>query len=837
MILKPLLIPAVAAVAALAAPAALAQTGQTGQPGQNTVGSWHLFSVFNGADIANIIEAGDKVFYLTAGRLYSYDKKSNETYSYSRANKLNDTEITKIFLNPSRNVLLIAYATGNIDMLDVATDRVVNMGDIADATVSGSKTINDVDFGPDGRIYVATGFGLVVFDGEGYYVVESADFGIDVLSVCVVGDKLMISSRHESGVPWVAPLSGRHNSLDKFKIVNGIWGCMNMTACADGKTVMCTDFRTNRLKRMPVSLDRAYPECYPVDTDLTFVQPVTVNADGTLTVVTADAIVTLGADGTETARITLPDGLRNQKLAAAGGASSIWGIDGDGLANYSLADGTLTTLSQKSRPEATTTSRVAWITGVDNRILISNLGDSRFKTIGYTSNDEGLQHAQTSDMLVDGVPRDVAAYGVKHTKPDCEFYQQQAGDTRMYGGVERVLPDPERPDRYYVTNWLEGVYVVENNEIIAQFSVKNMPTYTFWGPKDVGAMGSDINFDPNGNLWVGCWTKGDDSARFSPYCMLTRAKLYGDLSAITASDWQMSAHRGVENGDKDMGSIFSKRTGMMFNYNSVDSSPLTAYDTKKTYDNTADDTAIKLNTLTDQDGKQFAPTRWVCAVEDKRGRIWLGTTSGIIEITEPAKAMQADFRITRLKVPRNDGTIYADYLLESEQVNAIAVDNSDRKWVATENSGVYLVSEKGDAILEHYTAENSDLPSNSVYAVYCDPNSNLVYFGLDGGLVSLSSSSSPAAADYNDIVVYPNPVRPEYGGPIVVKGLRGNSLVKIADAAGNVFFQTRSEGGMVVWDGCNADGSRVRSGVYFVFASQNADGTSDGAVAKFVIVN
>lgn len=61
--------------------------------------------------------------------------------------------------------------------------------------------------------------------------------------------------------------------------------------------------------------------------------------------------------------------------------------------------------------------------------------------------------------------------------------------------------------------------------------------------------------------------------------------------------------------------------------------------------------------------------------------------------------------------------------------------------------------------------------------------------------------------------------------------------MKIADISGNVFFTGRSEGGMVAWDGCDADGRRVKTGVYLVFASQNASGSSSGAVAKIMVVN
>lgn len=192
--------------------------------------------------------------------------------------------------------------------------------------------------------------------------------------------------------------------------------------------------------------------------------------------------------------------------------------------------------------------------------------------------------------------------------------------------------------------------------------------------------------------------------------------------------------------------------------------------------------------------------------------------------------------MNRIKVPRNDGTNLADYLLSSETVYSIAVDHSNRKWVATGNSGVYLVSENGDEILEHFTTENSFLPSNAVYAAAVDSKTNRVYFGTDKGLVSYTTSSSPAQDNYDNILVYPNPVRPDYEGPITIKGLMEGSLVKIADSMGHVVFHTRSEGGMATWDGCNESGQQVRSGVYYVLVSQNLTGSATGAVAKIVIV-
>jgi flagellar hook assembly protein FlgD len=42
---------------------------------------------------------------------------------------------------------------------------------------------------------------------------------------------------------------------------------------------------------------------------------------------------------------------------------------------------------------------------------------------------------------------------------------------------------------------------------------------------------------------------------------------------------------------------------------------------------------------------------------------------------------------------------------------------------------------------------------------------------------------------------------------------------------------------MFVWDGCNRNGERVKSGVYYVFASQNATGSNTACVTKIMVIN
>ena len=78
-------------------------------------------------------------------------------------------------------------------------------------------------------------------------------------------------------------------------------------------------------------------------------------------------------------------------------------------------------------------------------------------------------------------------------------------------------------------------------------------------------------------------------------------------------------------------------------------------------------------------------------------------------------------------------------------------------------------------------------------------------------------------------------MRPEYGGNVTIMGLMDNSLVKIADASGNVLAQMKSTGGMVTWDCCDQYGNAVKSGGELVFCSQ-ANGSGNAVVTKIAVV-
>lgn len=90
---------------------------------------------------------------------------------------------------------------------------------------------------------------------------------------------------------------------------------------------------------------------------------------------------------------------------------------------------------------------------------------------------------------------------------------------------------------------------------------------------------------------------------------------------------------------------------------------------------------------------------------------------------------------------------------------------------------------------------------------------------------------------FGEVEVYPQPVRPEYEGPIAIRGLATNANVKITDAQGRLVFETEAVGGQAVWDGRDYNGGRPASGVYFVWATAtSAFNAPEAVVAKIALL-
>jgi hypothetical protein len=189
-----------------------------------------------------------------------------------------------------------------------------------------------------------------------------------------------------------------------------------------------------------------------------------------------------------------------------------------------------------------------------------------------------------------------------------------------------------------------------------------------------------------------------------------------------------------------------------------------------------------------------------------------------------------------VKVPRNDGSQYADYLLSGIGVTSIAIDGGNRKWFGTESDGVYLVSADNLTTLHHFTTDNSPLLSNNINSVAVNPLTGEVMMGTADGLVSyMSDATEPSEAlTSSNVRAYPNPVKPDYEGVVTVVGLTADADVQVVTATGQLVAAGTSVGGTFTWNGKDRRGRRVTTGVYNVM-SVTADGKK-GVVTKVVVI-
>src|SRR5690606_22473137 len=125
--------------------------------------------------------------------------------------------------------------------------------------------------------------------------------------------------------------------------------------------------------------------------------------------------------------------------------------------------------------------------------------------------------------------------------------------------------------------------------------------------------------------------------------------------------------------------------------------------------------------------------------------------------------------------------------------------------------------------------------SNAIIDIELDHKTGEVFIITDKGLISYRSDASYEDPDYTNVQVFPNPARPDFDGPITIQGIRYDSDVKITDVAGNLVYQTTSNGGTATWNGRRLSGEKVSTGVYLIWTAPNEG--KGRYVGKVLVVN
>ena len=381
-----------------------------------------------------------------------------------------------------------------------------------------------------------------------------------------------------------------------------------------------------------------------------------------------------------------------------------------------------------------------------------------------------------------------------------------------YVDVNSVDVDPLDPNHVFA-GAKSGLYEFQNGKFIKHYNSENSLITSFNNTSKNYQLITSVKFDTDGNLWM----------------LNSQSPSNQSLIEYTKDGKWVSHHKPELYNLGSLECLMQDSRGLLWFVNNHHELPsIYCYQAST-------DQLNKYSSFVNEDGTTLTPNYVRYVTEDKNHDMWIGTNIGPLLLYK--KDITSDTPIfTQVKVPRNDGTNYADYLLSGVDISCIAIDGSNRKWFGTNGNGIYVISNDCLTQIYHFTTNNSNLLSNNIEAIAINEQTGEVFAGTDKGLCSyMSDASSPNNEMTKDNVwAYPNPVKPTYTGRITITGLSFDSDVKIVTANGILVNQGRSNGGIYTWDGKDQNGKKVASGVYMV-ETATSDGNK-GTVCKIAII-
>ena len=447
-----------------------------------------------------------------------------------------------------------------------------------------------------------------------------------------------------------------------------------------------------------------------------------------------------------------------------------------------------------------------------------NPGGPKYNYFGFIKLKDNKLYTCNGGMWDARKPASIQIYDIENN--EWTVYNNEGIGAKYgirYYDILTLDVDP-RDSKHLMAGMSAGLFEFYDGELINYYNSENSPIYFI--PSLIGhvnyQMVTSLHYDTNGDLYI-----ANSGSEKCPILILDANKNWKTIDKFT----------GINNSSNMKFLKINPNNKLWVYTNYWDTPAVYSYDF-------ATDKLCNYSNYVNQDGTAISG-HIVCqsVAEDIDGNILVGLNLGLYLITEQYNMDNPEKGFYQIKVPRNDGTNLADYLMYGVDITAIAIDKANRKWIGTNGNGIYVISADNMVQEKHINTLNSPLLSDIIQYITIDDNTGRVYIGTDKGLCSYQSevTQTNEEMDTDNVWVYPNPVTPDYKGMITVTGLSYNSDVKITSSNGTLVAQGRSTGGSFSWDGTDLKGKRVASGVYMVHTAKS-DG-SKGTVCKFAIIN
>lgn len=750
------------------------------------MGQWRLHVPAKSAH--DVVAFNNEVFTAYENGVSQYDFSSKEITLWTAVNSLSDITVSCLGKFSPTSTVFVGYENGNIDK--IRDNKVTNIPAIKLAQIQGSKRINKlVEHG--NFIYAATGFSIVKLDPQKdevrdtYYPTNGNEPILDIAFrgdsiYAITNDRLYrglinnvaLADPSQWEVDVRVPILTAHNYTEIEVVNNDIFIGFNHD-----------DFGLDTVYVLRDSaLEVAYTE--PFDMEISTLN----NVQNRLCVNYFEGAVIYEADFSMHLFIGLYASFTNPR-AVTYSNNSFWIADRvNGLIQLDNSGGAQA-ISFSGPPKGSFYG-MDWQQG---RLAVAGGG---LTNVAQTYSRSGVYLFEDEDWSL----KDRDNVAVWNDQNIWDFLSVSINPTNLdqiavgtYSQIPLSIIDASGSAVDTLTPF---------NSIIEPTSLSNGSSLV-----------SDVVYDEDGNLWV---LNGYSN---KPLKVYTKDGAWYEYDLGPSSKNEFTRSMAIDyNGNK----WFAVRGRGMFGYKD-----------NGTISSTSDDKYVFLNTGTNT-GALPSPEVKAIAV-DFDNEIWVGTDAGFAILYNSDAAFDAgpgDYNAQRIKL-EFEGNV--EYVLGATDITAIEVDGANRKWFGTANSGIVLLSADGLDIIEQHTIDNSPLISNAIIDLALDQSTGELYIITDKGLVSYRTDATYEDPEYENVVVFPNPVRPDFHGPITIQGIRYNSDVKITDVAGNLVYKTTSNGGTATWDGKTLTGERASTGVYLIWTAANEG--KGRKVGKVVVVN
>jgi len=749
-----------------------------GQPKVPANEGWRVHLPF--ANNHTLCESGNKIYVGSQSGIFTFNEIDRSVDILSRVNGLSDVEVRLLSTYPATGAVLVAYEDANIDIIE--NNTIYNISDIFSKVIIGAKVINNISFDQH-FAYLSCSFGIVVIDMNAKLIVDSytgLDRGntIEINDVEVFNGNIYASSHigiYSASIN--SPNLGDYNKWNLLAYTSSKY-CSNMAV-----------FRNKLYAVVDSFLQTTNDGMNWIPYQVSVKNPLSININqGKIVCTTTSNIYIEDITGN----------LQTKTLNALQGGAI--GMD-DILFTLGYFTGLII-----NHPD-----------GINADYIIPNGPYSKTaQKFAYNINDNTLWVAGGS----------IGGYGIMggwgNIYNNSKFYKFTDNNWTNFDNTSEpkiinardfidVTINPNN-NHIFMSTYGSGLFEIESTSPLKFTVYDSTNTGGAIRSFNGGPMISGSCFDNIGNLWVSNFGTNSPISEKTLSGQWVSYKLPSQIDGIAS--------------DIFLGSIICDDN----NYKWV----LSTHNAGIVVFNENGDAQHRYRALQKGNQKGAMPSNNViCMAKDQKGDVWVGTDQGLCIFSNSSNIFVDGANYDAHQIVIKTGLVYSNFL-GVEAVYCIKVDAANRKWIGTKN-GVWLVSADGYTVIKNFTTQNSPLLSNIVYDIGINGKTGEVFFATDKGIISYMGNATDANDTHGDVIIYPNPVRPEYHGMISIRGLGNSANVKITDIAGNLVYEATANGGMVTWNGTNFQGKRAATGVYIIYSS-NAD-ASDTWVGKILFIN